>query len=308
MSHENRTLLRLLAGHIPTLLFSAAVGATITLGVRSMFVDVNGESHTAHAAPADTSHHAQPGHAGHAHDGMAAPDDDDKKKPEPKADPHEGQGDKEKPKAGDGKTGAKTEAGPATGPLLIDLGNTKCPVMKGKTDGKTFSEWKGLRVGHCCPGCGKRFKKNPEALLSAVHPKWRDALKAVEKAAKTKGAAREKAVDRLAKKWKVVRRPAKPKGVLIDLGNAKCPVMGGDVDGKSFTEWNGLRIGHCCPGCDAELLAAPEKVLDKAGIKWRAAVKAVKAVDDAKSDTQRKVALSKLRKKWKVVREPAKKQ
>ena len=70
-------------------------------------------------------------------------------------------------------------------------------------------------------------------------------------------------------------------GVLIDLANAKCPVMGGDVDGKSFTEWNGLRIGHCCPGCTKALLADPERVLDEAGIDWRTAAAAAKRLADA---------------------------
>ena len=95
-----------------------------------------------------------------------------------------------------------------------------------------------------------------------------------------------------------------PKGVLLQLGNAACPVMGGDVDGKTFTEWNGLRVGHCCPGCSKRFLANPEALLDEVAPKWRDAAKAVKAVKSAKG-AARKAALTKLRKTWKVVREPA---
>lgn len=97
---------------------------------------------------------------------------------------------------------------------------------------------------------------------------------------------------------------SKAQGLLVDLGNAKCPVMGGDVDGKSYTEWNGLRVGHCCPGCSKKLLAYPEKVLADSKIEWKAAADAVKAVDAAKGADRAK-ALDALKKKWKVLREPA---
>ena len=42
--------------------------------------------------------------------------------------------------------------------------------------------------------------------------------------------------------------------------------MGGEVDGETFSAWNGLRIGHCCPACIEKFLAAPEKYLAEAGI------------------------------------------
>lgn len=32
--------------------------------------------------------------------------------------------------------------------------------------------------------------------------------------------------------------------LLVDLGNEKCPVLGGAPDGKSYSVWNHLRIGH----------------------------------------------------------------
>ena len=80
--------------------------------------------------------------------------------------------------------------------------------MGGDVNGKTFTEWKGLRVGHCCPGCTERFLANPEALLDEVAPEWRAALAAVEAVNDAQGAAREKALAALRRNWTVVREPA----------------------------------------------------------------------------------------------------
>ena len=92
-------------------------------------------------------------------------------------------------------------------------------------------------------------------------------------------------------------------GLLVDLGNARCPIMGGKPDGETWSEWNGLRVGHCCPMCTAKFQADPQKSLDKAGIDWKPAAAAVKKVNDAKGE-EREKALKALRSKWKVVREP----
>ncbi|MDH3590518.1 MAG: hypothetical protein OER88_01475, partial [Planctomycetota bacterium] len=68
-------------------------------------------------------------------------------------------------------------------------------------------------------------------------------------------------------------KPAETKsGLLVDLGNTMCPVMDGDVDGETYFEWNGLRVGFCCPGCDDRFLSDPEGALDKTGAKWRDAL------------------------------------
>ncbi len=212
-------------------------------------------------------------------------------------------------KKGDGETaGDQSDASKTAGGLLVDLGNTKCPIMGGKPNGKTWSEWNGLRVGHCCGMCTSKFAADPEKVLRQAGIEWKDAAAAVKKVNETKGADRDKALVELKKKWTVVREPAAveapaAKGTLIDVANAKCPVMGGDVDGKTYTEWNGLRIGHCCPGCSKKLLADPEKLLTAAKIDWKAAADAAKAVDAAKGADRAK-ALTEVKKKWKVVREP----
>jgi hypothetical protein len=88
--------------------------------------------------------------------------------------------------------------------------------------------------------------------------------------------------------------------LFIDLGNENCPVMGGGVDGETYTEWNGLLVGHCCPGCTEPLLENPEKILDDAGIEWREAAAAAERLRNATGD-ERQAVLAEIRKKWKVV-------
>lgn len=200
---------------------------------------------------------------------------------------------------------AKSEPTKAQG-LLVDLGNAKCPVMGGEPTGKLFSEWSGLRVGHCCPMCTSKFAADPQKYLDASGLDWKAAAAAVKKVEEAKGADRDNALAELKQKWTVVREPVAPapKGTLIDLKNSTCPVQGGDVDGATWSEWNGLRVGHCCPGCSAKFLKAPEKFLDEAGIEWKDAAAAVKAVDAAKGEARAK-ALAELKSTWTVLREPA---
>ena len=96
--------------------------------------------------------------------------------------------------------------------------------------------------------------------------------------------------------------PASP-GLLIDLGNEVCPVMGGNVNGKDYIEWNHLRIGFCCPGCDRDFLEDPEDALETIEADWRAARAAVEAYLSA-SPEHRGHQLEEIRKRWSVVREP----
>ena len=92
-------------------------------------------------------------------------------------------------------------------------------------------------------------------------------------------------------------------GLLIDLGNEVCPVMGGRVNRKDYIEWNHLRIGICCPGCDLEFLEGPEDALETLGVDWRAALGAVESYLEAAPE-HRGHKLAELRKTWTVVREP----
>ena len=99
------------------------------------------------------------------------------------------------------------------------------------------------------------------------------------------------------------RAPERPAELLIDLGNETCPVMGGAVDGKTYGEWNHIRVGYCCAGCDRKFLNDPEGLLDKAGIEWGEAAKAVQEYLAAKGEHKGHV-LASIRKRWTVVQEP----
>lgn len=45
--------------------------------------------------------------------------------------------------------------------------------------------------------------------------------------------------------------------------NEICPVMGNEVDPTVFVDYEGRRIGFCCPGCDELFLKDPAKYLKK---------------------------------------------
>jgi hypothetical protein len=199
------------------------------------------------------------------------------------------------------QAGAAAAAG--TG-LLVDLGNPKCPVMGHEVDGKTWSEWNGLRIGHCCPGCIKKLAADPAAYLDKAGIEWKPTAEAVKKVNDAKGEERVKALAELKKSFKVVREEAPAPGLLVDLGNAKCAVMGEDVDGETYTEWNGLRVAFCCPGCIEAFAEDPATALEKSKIDWKPAVEAVKAADALKGEERAK-ALAELAKKWKVLRDAA---
>jgi len=46
--------------------------------------------------------------------------------------------------------------------VVIDAGNTICPVTGDKVSGKDFYEYKGKRYGLCCPMCVATFAGDPE--------------------------------------------------------------------------------------------------------------------------------------------------
>jgi YHS domain-containing protein len=43
-----------------------------------------------------------------------------------------------------------------------------------------------------------------------------------------------------------------------------CPVMGGEIDSTAYTDIQGQRVYHCCPGCSKALKADPDKYFKKA--------------------------------------------
>ncbi|MHC4847013.1 MAG: hypothetical protein ACYTEG_00990 [Planctomycetota bacterium] len=102
---------------------------------------------------------------------------------------------------------------------------------------------------------------------------------------------------------KMQQPPPKGTGLLIDLGNQKCPIGGDAVDGTTYGEWNNLRVGFCCPGCDTRFLKEPEASLEKMGIEWRELSVAVARYHAAPS-AHKQHELAALRKRWNVIREP----
>lgn len=94
-----------------------------------------------------------------------------------------------------------------------------------------------------------------------------------------------------------------PTGLLIDLGNADCPIGRDKVDGTTYVEWNNLRVGCCCPGCDTRFLNDPEGALKEAGIEWRELGEALDRYRNAPA-AHKQHELVALRKRWKVIREP----
>lgn len=52
---------------------------------------------------------------------------------------------------------------------VTELGNTLCPItgeMVGSMKAGAHVDYKGIRVGLCCPGCEKVFLKDPDANLA----------------------------------------------------------------------------------------------------------------------------------------------
>lgn len=43
-----------------------------------------------------------------------------------------------------------------------------------------------------------------------------------------------------------------------------CPVMGGLIDSTAYTDIQGQRVYHCCPGCSEKLKKDPDKYFKKA--------------------------------------------
>lgn len=221
----------------------------------------------------------------------------------------------EGPGSGTPDTGAVADGAGDTG-VLLQLGNAVCPVMGGEPDGHTYTDWNGLRVDHCCAPCSERFLKNPESLLDEKRLDWRDAVKAAAVIDAASGEQRAALMASAAERWKVLRAPARtaipadpavgspPSGLLVDLGNTACPVMGGEVDGETVSEWNGMRVNHCCAGCSKRFLKDPETLLDDVSIDWRQLRDALRKYADADED-DRSAALDAIRARWTVVREPA---
>ena len=98
-----------------------------------------------------------------------------------------------------------------------------CPVMGDKIDRNFYTEYQGQRIYFCCVGCVEKFKKDPDKYM-----------KKLEQA-----------------------------GVQLEKVQTTCPVMGGKIDKKMYTDYQGQRIYFCCTGCVEQFKKDPEKYMKK---------------------------------------------
>jgi YHS domain-containing protein len=64
-----------------------------------------------------------------------------------------------------------------------------------------------------------------------------------------------------------VKDEAKDKAPVEQKNQTHCPVMGGEIDSTVYTDIQGQRVYHCCPGCSESLKAEPDKYFKKAAEK-----------------------------------------
>ncbi len=120
-------------------------------------------------------------------------------------------------------------------PALVDLQNDVCPISGKKIEEAIPRDWGGIRIRLCCPACDKKFLRNPAKALGKL------GLKTVKN-------------DR-----------GKP---VVDLANAKCPIMGGKTKADVFGDHAGVRVHYCCPMCDKKVKKDPATAFAALGYKY----------------------------------------
>ena len=117
-------------------------------------------------------------------------------------------------------------------PAIVDLKNAKCPVGGEDVDADSYVDWNGVRVHLCCTDCKPLFEKEPAVAIGKLGLK--------------------------------VAKDADGKTV-VDLANAKCPMMGKPVkEGVTGDQW-GVRTHFCCAGCDKKAKKDPAKAYEALG-------------------------------------------
>ena len=103
-----------------------------------------------------------------------------------------------------------------------------CPVMGGRIDSTVYSDVQGQRVYHCCPGCSRSLKADPDKFF----------------------------------------KKAAEQGVLFENIQETCPVSGEKLTEKTvYTDFEGRRVYFCCEKCIAEFDKDPAGYLKKLGEK-----------------------------------------
>lgn len=63
---------------------------------------------------------------------------------------------------------------------------------------------------------------------------------------------------------KVSKTEIADSSAVVTLKNqTHCPIMGGEIDSAAYTDIQGQRVYHCCPGCSDELNTNPDKYFKK---------------------------------------------
>lgn len=100
---------------------------------------------------------------------------------------------------------------------------TKCPIKGGDIDKDVYTDYKGMRIYYCCPGCDKTFLKSPEKYLSEM----------------------------------------KAEHVTPAKLQTECPVSGDAIDKDIFAKTSAGNIYVCCKKCKTKVEASPEKYIEQ---------------------------------------------
>ena len=154
-----------------------------------------------------------------------------------------------------------------------------CPVMGEPINLAVSTPTDDGPVFFCCKGCISKYNAKPGKFAKQVAQQ----RKALEKLAKVQVACPvtgepadpKVSIETDGKKVSfcckgcVKKYQADPKKYAANLANSythqtTCPVMGEEINPKSFTTLaSGERVYFCCKGCDKKLKATPDKFLPK---------------------------------------------
>ena len=103
---------------------------------------------------------------------------------------------------------------------------TKCPITGNPIDKTLFVDADGFRIYLCCKGCVDKVTADPKAALAKIRANGEE--------------------------------PAK-----VPPPQAKCPIMGGNINKTLYVDAEGYRIYACCPMCLPKIKADPKAALAK---------------------------------------------
>lgn len=168
---------------------------------------------------------------------------------------------------------AKTEKAEKSPELPI------CPVMGEPVNFRISTMTEEGPVYFCCPMCIKKFNDDPEKYAKGAKEQREQLAKRerIQVNCPLTGKPIDKKVftgegkDRVYFccedcKAKYEKEPAKYAAKLAAsyTYQTHCPVMGGEINPTVFTDLpSGERVYYCCPGCDKELMEAPDKYAAK---------------------------------------------